>query len=1040
MVIDEGLRTANDFKNHMYNQFLQKFPLDSLKEMPLDKYTNLKGYQGGLGNSFCYWIESILENLGSIWGGTSYKFGIYRYAKRPDNPTVVVSDDEYAWYKKYNAPNRYEAYKIVLNTIIKIAQLANEGRFAEIDNITELGDVVKWKIAFLYSNKKLIPIYKREMLDEVAVKLGYVDVKSARISELQSFIYDKKGEQDLFDYYDYLLTLCSDIDKTLDEEDITSYALNISFNEEKLRKLISSYKSDFHKYINQELYKWRAVKHFQKYWNIDAEDFKAMLESALGFKDDNLLAGSMYFPKKMLYRFCEIDNLEVKQMFINLFDETIDLAERINTFISSSDELLNRFDPTKQHYQDLRAISTYLWLMYPDKYYIYKYDCITSLANKIDVVYKKQNKIKGQNVVNVYTIYDLVAEALKCDEELQNMLKEALTDDCYNDPESRTLAIDFGYYLKEYYKEQHVWVYAAGENAEKWEECVRDGIMCVGWDEIGDCSQYLSKKDVANRLIEIYGGDSSRMNDSKSIWDFANELKEGDIVFTKRGQSTLIGRGTVTGEYVYDDSRKDFKNIRTIKWDSVGEWKIEENFALKTLTDITDSKKFIEKLNMAIEGKVISTENDNNTPRRWWLNANPKFWSLSGWIVGDKQDYTLYNSNGNKRRIYQNFLDAKEGDSVICYESTPTKQILCIAEISKANDGKRIWFRKTETLNNPIDFEVIKNIPELQKMEYLVNSQGSFFKLTEDEYNIIMDIIRESNDNPIVANNFTPYTEQDFLNEVFMSKEDYTNLRNQLLFKKNIILQGAPGVGKTFSAKRLAYSIMGKKDDTRICMVQFHQNYSYEDFVEGYKPEDSGFKLRKGIFYDFCTKAKNNSNEEYFLIIDEINRGNLSKIFGELLMLIEKDYREEKMTLAYSAQEFYVPKNLHIIGMMNTADRSLAMIDYALRRRFSFFELKPGFESDGFKKQKQLFDNEKYNKLVSTIIELNKAIVKDDSLGAGFEIGHSYLCLSDKEKLTNEWLNSVVLYDILPTLQEYWFDNKEAVKRWTEELRKSIND
>ena len=886
MVKDKGLKSnKKDLRDYLYNQFLLVFPIGSLNEMPLNRYTNLKGTTSY--KSFCYWIESLLRYLGSIRGGTSYKFGIYRYAKKPNNTSVVVSDDEYAWYKKYNASNRNEAYKIVLNTVIKIAELANEGRFSEIDNITELGDAVKWKIAFLYSNKKLIPIYIREMIEEVAVKLGYEDVKSARISELQSFIYDKKGEQDLFDYYDYLLTLCSDIDKTLDEEVITSYALNISFNEEKLRKLISSYKSDFHKYINQELYKWRAVKHFQKYWNIDAEDFKAMLESALGFKDDNLLAGSMYFPKKMLYRFCEIDNLEVKQMFINLFDETIDLAERINSFISSSDELLKSFDLTKQHYQDLRAISTYLWLMYPDKYYIYKSDCITSLANKIDVVYKKQNKIKGQNVVNVYTIYDLVAEALKCDEELQNMLKEALTDDCYNDPESRTLAIDFGYYLKEYYMVQN---------------------------------------------------------------------------------------------------------------------------------------------------------NNNNSPQRWWLIANPKYWSFTSWLVDEQQDYTLYNANGNKRRIYQNFLDAKEGDSVICYESTPTKQILCLAEVSKANDGERVWFRKTETLNNPVDFDLIKDIPELQKMEYIVNSLGTFFKLTEEEYNIIMDIIREANDGPIITSNFTPYTEQDFLNEVFMSKEDYTNLRNQLLFKKNIILQGAPGVGKTFSAKRLAYSIMGKKDDTRICMVQFHQNYSYEDFVEGYKPEDSGFKLRKGIFYDFCTKAKNNSNEEYFLIIDEINRGNLSKIFGELLMLIEKDYREEKMTLAYSAQEFYVPKNLHIIGMMNTADRSLAMIDYALRRRFSFFELKPGFESDGFKKQKHLFDNEKYNKLVSTIIELNKAIVKDDSLGAGFEIGHSYLCLSDKEKLTNEWLNSVVLYDIVPTLQEYWFDNKEAVKRWTEELRKSIND
>ena len=205
MVIDKGLRTANDIRNHLYNEFLQKFPLDSLKEMPLDKYTNLKGSQGGLGNSFCYWIESILENLGSIWGGTSYKFGIYRYAKRPDNPTVVISDDEYAWYKKYNASNRYEAYKIVLNTVIKIAKLANEGNFSEIDEITELGDVVKWKIAFLYSNKKLIPIYKREMLDAVAVKLGYENVKVAKISELQSFLFKNKGDKELFEYYDELL-------------------------------------------------------------------------------------------------------------------------------------------------------------------------------------------------------------------------------------------------------------------------------------------------------------------------------------------------------------------------------------------------------------------------------------------------------------------------------------------------------------------------------------------------------------------------------------------------------------------------------------------------------------------------------------------------------------------------------------------------------------------------------------------------------------------------------------------------------------------
>lgn len=439
-------------------------------------------------------------------------------------------------------------------------------------------------------------------------------------------------------------------------------------------------------------------------------------------------------------------------------------------------------------------------------------------------------------------------------------------------------------------------------------------------------------------------------------------------------------------------------------------------------------------------GKNVLMNKQGGEKRYWWLNANPKYWSLSEWVVGEEQDYTLQNADGHKRRIYQNFVTAKEGDQIICYESTPTKQILCLAEVSRANDGERIYFKKTETLTSPIDLDQFKDVPELQKMEYMVNPNGSFFKLTESEYNVLMDIIRDVNDTPSIVTKVDSYTEDNFLNDVYMSKEDYKRLKNQLLNKKNIILQGAPGVGKTFSAKRLAYSIMGEKDDSRICFVQFHQNYSYEDFVEGYKPEESGFKLRKGIFYTFCTLAKNNRDKDFFFIIDEINRGNLSKIFGELLMLIEKDYRGDKTTLAYSGEKFYVPTNLYIIGMMNTADRSLAMIDYALRRRFSFFTLKPGFESDGFKKRQKLLNNEVYNNLVGKIIELNKEIIKDDSLGAGFEIGHSYLCFKNTNDVTNDWLYAVVHYDLIPTLQEYWFDNAEKVKKWTETLISVIND
>ncbi|MBW7570783.1 AAA family ATPase [Succinivibrio sp. AGMB01872] len=320
-------------------------------------------------------------------------------------------------------------------------------------------------------------------------------------------------------------------------------------------------------------------------------------------------------------------------------------------------------------------------------------------------------------------------------------------------------------------------------------------------------------------------------------------------------------------------------------------------------------------------------------------------------------------------------------------------------------------------------------------MEVLSNPNGSLFKLSKDEYEFILDIIRELN--PINTNMTSEkYTRDNFLSEVFMGKDRYDELVSMLKRKKNIILQGAPGVGKTFTAKRLAYSMMGEKDESRIAFVQFHQNYSYEDFIMGYRPEGSNFKLKEGIFYNFCKKASNNPDKEFFFIIDEINRGNLSKIFGELLMLIEADYREEKATLAYSGKSFSVPKNLYIIGMMNTADRSLALIDYALRRRFSFMEIDPGFDSDGFKQYMSTFNNTKFNSLIEQIKELNNKITDDPSLGRGFRIGHSYFC----ERNCVEHLSDIVKYDIIPMLEEYWFDDSEKVKYWKDRLSGVFND
>ena len=283
---------------------------------------------------------------------------------------------------------------------------------------------------------------------------------------------------------------------------------------------------------------------------------------------------------------------------------------------------------------------------------------------------------------------------------------------------------------------------------------------------------------------------------------------------------------------------------------------------------------------------------------------------------------------------------------------------------------------------------------------------------------------------------YPAYTAEDFLNEVYMSRTDYQTLVSLLKNKKNIILQGAPGVGKTFAAKRLAYSMMEVKDSSRVMMVQFHQSYSYEDFIMGFRPAATGFELKKGPFYSFCKKAEMDSENDYFFIIDEINRGNLSKIFGELFMLIENDKRGVSLQLLYSDEKFSVPSNVYIIGMMNTADRSLAMLDYALRRRFAFFEFSPAFETEGFRAYRQEKSNKKFDNLIAAIEKLNVAIENDDTLGRGFRIGHSYFCT--ESEIDDMWLNAVITYEIVPLLNEYWFDEPSKVRDWEHVLREAI--
>ena len=786
------------------------------------------------------------------------------------------------------------------------------------------------------------------------------------------------------------------------------------FNKSILEKVLAQYKQDF--VLTQwknENYKWKAVKQFQDNWDVNASDFSEMLSRSLE-KTYNLLASANNFPKVMMSEFAKAAPEEVRAMFIALFDESRDVFERMDEFKHQSSVLLEKYgNGAAQHYQYENAISTYLWLRYPDKYYIYKFSEVKTVASELESDYQFRKGAYAENIRNFLNLYDEISAALKEDAELVNLLHSHLTDDCYPDPELKTLTIDVGFYISRYYSqiepphERTNWYgadYNPGFTDSDWEKLMKDGeVFTIGSLEI-------------MKRMSDYGGTASCLQLAAKYGETSNFYNSGSVALAKR-----ICKATGVIPEKREDGSTQWWTIlytgRSAEKDEEGSfvWRLRDELSAALIkADLSDIKLYV----------------DNHSDKDcgyWWLNANPKIWSFSDIAVGETQAYTLYNENGNKRRIFQNFLDAKVGDVVIGYESNPVRQIVAIGRVSAEQDGEKLFFEKVETLSSPIDYAVLKECPELENMEYFRNPQGSLFKLTRSEYEFILDMIRE--ENPIVtASSSDAYTKDDFLNEVYMTEERYETLVNVLRNKKNIILQGAPGVGKTFAARRLAWSMMGEKDDSRIEFVQFHQNYSYEDFMMGYKPVEDGFELKYGIFYRFCQKAANQPDKEFFFIIDEINRGNMSKIFGELLMLIEKDYRGTKMTLAYNGLPFSVPKNLYIIGMMNTADRSLAMIDYALRRRFSFFEIEPGFDSQGFISYQNGLNSETLDELISKVKELNRKIAADKSLGRGFCIGHSYFC--GRDVCTDEWLHSVVDYDILPMLSEYWFDDENEFQRW----------
>ena len=637
-------------------------------------------------------------------------------------------------------------------------------------------------------------------------------------------------------------------------------------------------------------------------------------------------------------------------------------------------------------------------------------------------------------------------------------------------------------------QERGYWLYTPGEGAARWEEFRTAGIMALNWDRIGDPTSYPNEEAVIEALEAGYGDWGGRPTGAAGmIRDFTYTMRPGDVVYARRGPTEIIGRGVVRSEFRYDNARPAYRCVRDIEWTHVGSWPLDRRVGAVTLQRVTENTSYnpaqLESLFRDRNASGASTASaqaqgvgDSDKAKkqelqhwlytpgegaaRWEEFRTAGIMALNWDRVGDLASfpdkeslldalYTHYGDwGGRPRRAADSVWDyihaMKPGDIVYVRRSFNEIVGRGVVRSDYRYDEDRSSFRAVRD----VEWTHVGSWPLEQRIGRLMLQRlTENTKYTPDQLNALIGIedprFSSSVDERLGNNDLDEadehYTSTDFLDEVFLRPEDLEQMLGLLRRKKNLILQGAPGTGKTFAAKRLAYALMGETDDSRVEVVQFHQSTAYEDVVVGLRPTaEGGFAAAEGVFARFCRRAAADPGRDYVFIIDEINRANISKAFGELLMLIEAEHRGEALRLPVSGELLSVPKRLHIVGMMNTADRGLALIDYALRRRFAFFEMRPALDHPGFLRHVEAVGSSRLEALVDVVRRLNQRIAEDEALGPGFQIGHSYLCLPagnpENPGGMDADVTSMVRYELEPLVREYWFDNPAAMDESIHEL------